>query len=149
MHDPFEDSIVASLNEESDEYARKGEYARLKGLGGKVNGRIPNLNPDGSLAAIQTTATENAFCPTGEGNGQDNSCSPGGAAGGGKVKIDFSPSLKITNLDQLPRGVGAKAKYLEAVRGPDGSYIAKQWRERPPASYEVLIKMPPMKGRRR
>lgn len=78
----------------------------------------------------------------------DEAASPTGS-GGGKVKIDFSSSLKITNLDQLPRGVGAKAKYLEAVHGPNGSYIAKQWREKPPAKYEVLIKMPPMRRSRR
>ena len=52
--------------------------------------------------------------------------------------IKYSPSLKVTNLDQLPRGTGAK--YLECLRGPDGILIAKQWRRSIPMQrYEILI----------
>jgi DNA polymerase III sliding clamp (beta) subunit (PCNA family) len=50
--------------------------------------------------------------------------------------IPQSRDLKITNLDQLPRGTGAR--YLEVVRGEDGVLVAKQWRRKPVAG-AVLV----------
>ena len=42
--------------------------------------------------------------------------------------IPYSPSLKITNIAQLPRGTGAK--YLEVLDNGDGTLIAVQWRRK-------------------
>jgi len=42
--------------------------------------------------------------------------------------IPNSREIKITNLDQLPRGLGAR--YLEVVRGENGVLVAKQWRRK-------------------
>jgi putative lipoic acid-binding regulatory protein len=41
--------------------------------------------------------------------------------------IQNHKDLKITNLEQLPRGIGAS--YLEVIESHiPGTYIAKQWR---------------------
>lgn len=56
--------------------------------------------------------------------------------------IPYTNSLKITNLEALGRGTGAK--YLLAIRGEDGAFVAKQWKRNPPnklRSGEVLIDM--------
>jgi len=42
--------------------------------------------------------------------------------------IDNNKELVVTNLDQLPRGTGAK--YLEVIESHCGTYIAKQWRRK-------------------
>ena len=43
------------------------------------------------------------------------------------VIIDYHPHMIVRNLDQLPRGTGAK--YLEVIEGQyPREYIAKQWR---------------------
>ena len=43
--------------------------------------------------------------------------------------IPNSNKLKVTNLDQLPKGRGLR--YLEVIEGDNGTYIAKQWRAKP------------------
>lgn len=40
--------------------------------------------------------------------------------------IPYTPQLRIVNLEQLPRGQGAK--YLECISGDNGILIARQWR---------------------
>ena len=56
--------------------------------------------------------------------------------------IDYSPQVKITNLDALPRGL--RCPYLLAVESPyAGEYVAKQWKRRMPPSTkrgEVVIR---------
>lgn len=56
--------------------------------------------------------------------------------------VDYCPSLTIRNVEQLPRGTGAK--YLECVEGQAyGTYIAAKWRRTLPASLprgRVLIR---------
>jgi hypothetical protein len=54
--------------------------------------------------------------------------------------IPYSPTLKITNLEQLPRGLNAP--YLEVIEShiPD-VYIAKQWRRKPDNVNGTLIKL--------
>ena len=47
--------------------------------------------------------------------------------------------MKVEGLEEIARGVGSRAKYLECVRGPKGQLIAKQWRESKPATFDVLI----------
>ncbi|MFA5378972.1 MAG: hypothetical protein WC455_24675 [Dehalococcoidia bacterium] len=54
--------------------------------------------------------------------------------------IPYSPSLKITNLGQLPRGTGAR--YLEVIRGENDTLAAKQWR-RSVISGVLLVDMKP------
>ncbi len=52
----------------------------------------------------------------------------------------YSPSLDIRNVATLPAGTGAR--YLLAIKGEDGSLIAKQWKRTAPRSIsaiEVLI----------
>ncbi len=64
-------------------------------------------------------------------------------------KIDYSPDMKITNMDQLPRGTGAG--YLVVVKSPDGEkYIAKEWRRSEPVrgtKDEMVIRFPEAKAR--
>jgi hypothetical protein len=52
--------------------------------------------------------------------------------------IPISRELKITNLDALPRGTGAR--YLEVIRGEDDTLVAKQWRRKPVAG-AVMVDM--------
>lgn len=56
--------------------------------------------------------------------------------------IDYDRSQTITNLEQLPKGTGAK--YLECIEGQAyGTYIAAKWRRTPPANLprgRVLIR---------
>ena len=56
--------------------------------------------------------------------------------------IDYHRELKITNLEQLPRGTGAK--YLLAIESHYlGEYIAKSWKRAMPANTkrgEVVIR---------
>jgi hypothetical protein len=42
----------------------------------------------------------------------------------------YNPGMQITNLDQLPRGTGAK--YLEVRDDGSGPFIAVQWRRTQP-----------------
>jgi hypothetical protein len=46
--------------------------------------------------------------------------------------IPHSRDLAVTNIEALPRGVGAR--YMEVIHGPNGSFIAKQWRRKIPAA---------------
>lgn len=47
--------------------------------------------------------------------------------------IDYSPELKITNLDALPRGTGCK--FLLVIESPHcGEYVAKRWLRKMPES---------------
>ena len=49
------------------------------------------------------------------------------------VVISYSREIKITNLDQLARGTGAR--YIEVVDSHvPGEYVAVQWRRRLPVS---------------
>lgn len=50
--------------------------------------------------------------------------------------IPYSKDLKITNMDAMPKGSGAR--YLEVVRGENDTLIAKQWRRKPVAN-AVLV----------
>ena len=43
--------------------------------------------------------------------------------------IPYSKDLKINNIDTLPKGTGVR--YLEVIKGENGTYIAKQWRRTP------------------
>lgn len=56
--------------------------------------------------------------------------------------IDYSPEVKITNLDAMPRGTGAS--YLLAIESPyAGEYAAKRWLRKMPATTkrpEVIIR---------
>lgn len=56
--------------------------------------------------------------------------------------VDYDRSQKIENLEQLPRGAGAR--YLECIEGQAfGVYIAAKWRRTLPASLprgRVLIR---------
>lgn len=54
--------------------------------------------------------------------------------------IPYSKDLKITNLDALPRGTGAR--YLEVIRGEGDVLVAKQWR-RKPVEGAILVDMEP------
>jgi hypothetical protein len=54
-----------------------------------------------------------------------------------EANIPYSRDLKITNLDQLPRGIGAR--YLEVIRGENGTLIAKRWRRSPAVREGVLL----------
>lgn len=40
--------------------------------------------------------------------------------------IQYKPSLKVVNLDHLPRGTGAR--YLEVMRAHNGDLVAVGWR---------------------
>lgn len=54
--------------------------------------------------------------------------------------IKYNNKLLITNLSQLPHGVGAK--YLEVLRDDShGVLIAKQWRRVAPNYSCTLVKM--------
>jgi hypothetical protein len=58
--------------------------------------------------------------------------------------INYSPTMKIKNLEALSEGSGAK--YLLAIKGQGDDLIAKQWKRTAPeklASNEVLIDMTP------
>ncbi len=47
--------------------------------------------------------------------------------------IDNSPELRITNTDQLPRGLGCR--FLLVLESPyPGEYIAKRWLRKMPAT---------------
>lgn len=47
--------------------------------------------------------------------------------------IDYDPALKISNIESLPAGTGAR--YLLVVESPYyGEYIAKRWLRKLPAS---------------
>ena len=47
--------------------------------------------------------------------------------------IDYDPEIKITNIESLPSGTGAR--YLLVVESPYyGEYIAKKWLRKLPAS---------------
>ena len=56
------------------------------------------------------------------------------------VPIPYDPKMKIANLDQLPKGSGAR--YLEIVDGPDGRLVAKQWRRKPVAGAKLVDMTP-------
>jgi hypothetical protein len=47
-------------------------------------------------------------------------------------EVKYHPQLKVTNLDQLPHGLNCK--YLLAIDGPNGSYIAHSWKREKPKS---------------
>lgn len=47
-------------------------------------------------------------------------------------KIKYSPTLKISNLEILPKGVGSKVKYLEVLRGENDILVAVCWRTKAP-----------------
>lgn len=51
--------------------------------------------------------------------------------------LKFDRSMPIANLAILPHGTGAK--YLECIRSHNGEFIAKQWRNEKPATFDVLI----------
>ncbi|MCK9433165.1 MAG: hypothetical protein M0R00_09435, partial [Candidatus Omnitrophica bacterium] len=58
--------------------------------------------------------------------------------------IPYSKDLKITNLDILPKGIGAR--YLLTVKGNNEDYIAKAWKKAVPVTMgksEVLIDLKP------
>ena len=57
---------------------------------------------------------------------------------GGSI-IRYTPDLKISNMEALPKGVGAP--YLECMTPHDPSLplIAKAWRRSVPAQYDVLV----------
>jgi hypothetical protein len=44
--------------------------------------------------------------------------------------VDYSPQLRIVNVDQLSKGTGCK--YMLCILGQSGEYIAKQWKRSPP-----------------
>ena len=44
--------------------------------------------------------------------------------------IPYNPGIQITNLDQLPKGTGAK--YLEVIVPAEGPIIAVAWRKTKP-----------------
>ena len=47
--------------------------------------------------------------------------------------IDYDPEIKITNIESLPSGTGAR--YLLVVESPYyGEYVAKKWLRKLPAS---------------
>lgn len=47
--------------------------------------------------------------------------------------VDYDPALKITNIEALPSGTGAR--YLLVIESPYyGEYIAKRWLRKLPAS---------------
>ncbi len=46
--------------------------------------------------------------------------------------ITYNPGMQITNLDQLPKGTGAK--YLEVIDENQGPFIAVCWRQVQPKS---------------
>ena len=50
--------------------------------------------------------------------------------------IKYTPQLKITNLEHLAHGTGAK--YLEVIRSHiSGEYVAIQWRMKKPTTIET------------
>jgi hypothetical protein len=51
--------------------------------------------------------------------------------------IKYHKLLLITNLEQLPRGTGAK--YLEVIDGQNGYLVAKQWRRTWNNLYNVML----------
>ena len=53
------------------------------------------------------------------------------------IVIQNTPTLRIVNLDALPRGTGAK--YLECISGQNGELVAKQWRRSVPKSAEIIV----------
>ena len=55
------------------------------------------------------------------------------------LMIQNRAGLNVRNLESLPRGTGAR--YLECIttHHDDSILIAKQWRRKPPASFEVLV----------
>jgi hypothetical protein len=46
--------------------------------------------------------------------------------------IKYTAELDIRNVESLPAGTGAK--YVEVIRGLNGSMIAKQWRRKIPTN---------------
>ena len=53
------------------------------------------------------------------------------------MKIEtYRPTMVIRNVEQLPRGAGAK--YLEVMEGEGTAIIAIKWRTKPPQDHELL-----------
>lgn len=53
------------------------------------------------------------------------------------TSIDYSPELKITNVENLPRGTGCKyllCLFVGTVNGRDLPLIAKSWHRKYPYS---------------
>ena len=46
--------------------------------------------------------------------------------------IKYTPAIKVTNLEQLARGTGAK--FLEVLDDGSSVYVAVKWRNKRPAS---------------
>jgi hypothetical protein len=55
-----------------------------------------------------------------------------------KSVIAYQPDLVISNLDELPRGT--RARYLECMRGPGETLIAKCWhRSIPLPRHDIIV----------
>jgi len=62
-------------------------------------------------------------------------------AGWSKTVVIYSPTLKVSNLEMLPPGTGAR--YLECIRPHIAGLplIAKAWRRTVPENFDVLVDM--------
>jgi hypothetical protein len=50
--------------------------------------------------------------------------------------IKYEPSLRVANIDQLPRGTGCR--YLEVIQH-GAVFVAKQWRRKPADSKATYL----------
>jgi hypothetical protein len=106
-HNPPSWAVDEALWEKAKEQAAKAgheeDWAYVVGIyqqmGGKIEGKpVGNADP-----------ASNAFCPTGEGGGQDNSCSAHGG-GGGSAKDAHAASKQAEKLSEFHRGASSDAR---------------------------------------
>ncbi len=84
-HDPKDQAKIVPAEYIKDKKSRYGGYYKAQGSEEKFDAS-PDTEVVKKLATKAKKPTANAFCPTGPGGGQDNSCSPGGGGGGFSVK---------------------------------------------------------------
>jgi SPP1 gp7 family putative phage head morphogenesis protein len=94
-----------------DEYAKARESSRA----------TTNSYPGGGTNSGRNLgqSISNAFCPTGEGGGQDNSCSPGKGSAGPHVQAALASVLKHTGYtaEQLKTGLASNPTIRARVAG--------------------------------
>lgn len=54
-----------------------------------------------------------------------------------KLVVKFERTMRVTNLGAMARGTGAR--YLEVIEGESGEYIAKAWRRKLPAKFDMVL----------
>lgn len=86
----------------------------------------PRVKKDASWQYAQNMLDEtyedalNAFCPTGPGGGQDNSCSPNGGSGGGGAILPVQTQIAIEPTTNVPAGKVTHAPDVDKDNSGDG-----------------------------